>query len=88
VLAVARAAGETAPVLLLSSLADPTTTSISVFGEPLNNIPYDIFNFSEEGGPANIAKAWGAALVLVAFVLLANLAARALHARSRRMMSR
>jgi phosphate transport system permease protein len=88
VLAIARAAGETAPVLLLSSLADPTQTSFSVFGEPLNNIPYDIFNFSEEGGASNDAKAWGAALVLVAFVLAANLAARTLQARSRRMMRR
>lgn len=88
VLAVARAAGETAPVLLLSSLANSTTTSASVFTQPLNNIPYDIFNFSEEGGPTNIAKAWGCALVLVAFVLIANLAARLLQARSRRMASR
>jgi phosphate transport system permease protein len=88
VLAVARAAGETAPVLLLSSLAATTVTSLNPFSGPLNNIPYDIFNFSEEGGPTNIAKSWGAALVLVAFVLVANLLARALHARSRRMMTR
>lgn len=88
VLAVARAAGETAPVLILSNLANPTTTSASVFSQPLNNIPYDIFNFSEEGGPTNIAKAWGCALVLVAFVLIANLVARLLQARSRRMTSR
>jgi phosphate transport system permease protein len=88
VLAVARAAGETAPVLLLSSLADPTTTSASVFGQPLNNLPLDIYNFSVAGGASNFAKAWGAALVLVTFVLVANFAARALHARSRRMMSR
>lgn len=88
VLAVARAAGETAPVLLLSSLAPGTTTSFNVFGQPLNSVPLDIFNFSEAGGPANTAKAWGAALVLVTFVLVANFGARALHARSRRMMSR
>jgi phosphate transport system permease protein len=86
VLAVARAAGETAPVLLLSSLANPSLTTLDIFGTPLPNIPYDIFNLSEEGGPANIAQAWGAALVLVAFVLVANFAARALHARSRKMM--
>lgn len=88
VLAVARAAGETAPVLLLCNLANPSTTSFSVLSQPLNNIPYDIFNFGEEGGAANIAKAWGAALVLIAFVLIANLIARTLHARSRRMMTR
>ena len=88
VLAIARAAGETAPVLFLSNLASTTTTSTAVFTQPLNNIPYDIFNFSEEGGTVNFEKAWGAALVLVAFVLVANVVARALHARSRRMMSR
>jgi phosphate transport system permease protein len=59
-----------------------------VLSQPLNNLPLDIFNFSVAGGPSNYAKAWGAALVLVAFVLVANLFARALHARSRRMMSR
>jgi phosphate transport system permease protein len=74
-------------MLLLSSLFNPSMTTLSVFGQPLPNIPYDIFNFGEEGGPANIAKAWGAALVLVAFVLLANFAARALQARSRKMMT-
>jgi phosphate transport system permease protein len=88
VLAVARAAGETAPVLLLSSVANPTTTSGAVFTQPLNNIPYDIFNFSTEGGTTNVAKAWGCALVLVTFVLAANLFARLLQARSRRMTSR
>jgi len=88
VLAVARAAGETAPVLLLSNLANPIQTSGAVFSQPLNNIPWDIYNFSTEGGATNFAKAWGAALVLVTFVLVANFIARALHARSRRMMSR
>jgi phosphate transport system permease protein len=88
VLAVARAAGETAPVLLLCSFANPTTTSASVLSQPLNSLPLDIYNFSTEGGATNFAKAWGAALVLITFVLVANFAARALHARSRRMMTR
>jgi phosphate transport system permease protein len=88
VLAIARAAGETAPMLLLSQLFDPSQTTVNVFGAALPNIPYEIFNFSEEGGPGNLAKAWGSALVLIAFVLIANLAARAIQARSRRMMTR
>jgi phosphate transport system permease protein len=89
ILAVARAGGETAPVLLLSSLANTSTTSFSIFSQPLNNIPYDIFNFSEEGGAANIARAWGAALVMIFFVLVLNLVARTLQSRrNRRMMSR
>jgi phosphate transport system permease protein len=89
VLAIARAGGETAPVLLLSNLASTSTTSFSIFSQPLNNIPYDIFNFSEEGGAGNIAKAWGAALVMIFFVLVLNLVARTLQTRrNRRMMSR
>ena len=62
VLAIARAAGETAPMLLLASVFNNSNTTINVFGEALPNIPYEIFNYAESGGPANVAKAWGAAL--------------------------
>jgi len=79
VLAIARAAGETAPLLL---------TTFNIFGTSLPNIPLDIFNLSESGGAANQASAWGAALVLMAFILVGSLSARAMLARSRRMMSR
>jgi len=83
VLAIARAAGETAPVLLLSSIFG-NTTSIDVFGTALPNIPMIIFNDSESGFPADHARAWGAALVLIAFILIGNLVARAMLARQRR----
>src|ERR1019366_10578785 len=46
VLAIARAAGETAPVLLLSSISS-TSTTVDVFGTALPNIPYIIFRDSE-----------------------------------------
>jgi len=88
VLAVARAAGETAPVLLLSAVFNPSVTTLNIFGQAVPSLPYEIFNLSESGGTANIAKSWGCALILVLFVLVANFAARVLHARSRRMMSR
>jgi len=88
VLAIARAAGETAPLLLTTSLFNPNATSINIFGTSLPNIPLDIFNLSESGGAANTAAAWGAALVLMAFILIGSLSARAMLARSRRMMSR
>lgn len=87
VLAVARVAGETAPMLLLASVFDNTKTSFNIFGQALPNIPYEIFNLAESGGTVNVAKAWGAALVLVIFVLIANFVARALHHRSTRMMT-
>jgi phosphate transport system permease protein len=88
VLAIARAAGETAPALFLSSLANPNTTSLNIFGEPLNNIPFDIYTFSESGTPDDFARAWGAAFVLVMFVLITSLTARWAHQRSTRMMQR
>jgi phosphate transport system permease protein len=83
VLAVARAAGETAPVLLLSSIVGNSTT-INVFGTALPNIPMVIFNDSESGVPSDHARAWGAALVLIVFILVGNLGARAMLARQRR----
>jgi phosphate transport system permease protein len=89
VLAVARAAGETAPVLLLSSFYNPNQgVTTSVFGAALPNIPYEIFNQSEQANPADHVRAWGAALVLVAMILIVSLIARTLLARSRRRMYR
>jgi phosphate transport system permease protein len=88
VLAIARAAGETAPLLLTTSLFNPNATSFNIFGTSLPNIPLDIFNLSESGGASNTAAAWGAALVLMAFILVGSLSARGMLARSRRMMSR
>jgi phosphate transport system permease protein len=87
VLAVARAAGETAPMLLLDALFNNSTT-VNVFGTGVPNIPYIIFTDSESSFPADHARAWGAALVLIAFILVGNLTARAMLARKRRQVSR
>jgi phosphate transport system permease protein len=82
VLAVARAAGETAPLLFTSSIfANTVQTDIT---KPLPNIPVLIFTYSEQPDPALHEQAWAAALVLMAFVLVASLSAKALLARSRR----
>jgi phosphate transport system permease protein len=80
VLAIARAAGETAPLILTSSIFANKVTA-NVFGQALPNIPVSIFSLSESPDPADHARAWGAALVLMAFILVAITAARALHAR-------
>jgi phosphate transport system permease protein len=87
VLAIARAAGETAPLLLVCSIFGSGAT-VDVFGQALPNIPIIIFQKSETGLPADTSAAWGAALVLVAFILIGNLSARAMLARQRRVMSR
>lgn len=83
-LAVARVAGETAPIILLSSifgqgvLTDP--------GEAMASIPYFIFSASEAPSPQAHTEAWAAALVLIAFVLVLNIVARAFYARSQKRM--
>jgi phosphate transport system permease protein len=81
VLAVARAAGETAPLILTSSIF-ANTVSVNPFGgKALANIPVYIFTASESADPYGFARAWGAAFVLLAFILLASLGARALSHR-------
>lgn len=86
VLAVARAAGETAPLILASSVFDPKAFSVNPF-EALPNVPTWIYKLSEEGNPEGFTEAWGMSLLLVAFILFASLGARALLARSKRKLS-
>jgi phosphate transport system permease protein len=86
ILAVARAAGETAPLILTSSAFDPNTFSINPF-EALPNVPTWIYKVSEEGNPNGYAEAWGMSLILVSIILFASLGARALLARSKRKLS-
>lgn len=81
VLGVARVAGETAPLLLTCSIyANTVTVNPS---QSLPNIPTTIFTLSESGQPSDHAQAWGAALVLIVFVLLLSVSARIFHERSR-----
>ena len=87
VLAVARAAGETAPLILLSSVFDGRYVSLNP-SEALPNIPVTIFNLSEEANPEGFARAWGSSLVLLAAILFASLGARALLSRSRARIDR
>jgi phosphate transport system permease protein len=85
VLAVARAAGETAPLLFTSSIfANAVQTDVT---KALPNIPVLIFTYSEQPDPALHEQAWAAALVLMAFVLLASIGAKALLVRSRRKLA-
>lgn len=86
VLAVARAAGETAPLILASSVFDPKKFSVNPF-EALPNVPVWIYKLSEEGNPEGFNEAWGMSLLLVSFILFASLGARALLARSKRKLS-
>jgi phosphate transport system permease protein len=85
-LAVARVAGETAPLLLVCSLAAPGTHWNP--SQPLQTIPVSIFELTESAEPADHALAWAAALVLILFILFVSLGARWLATRSRRKIER
>jgi phosphate transport system permease protein len=85
VLAVARVAGETAPLLFTSSIVG-TRVSWSP-SHALQSIPVAIYELSESPDPADHARAWAAATVLLAFILCTSLAARWLATRGRRRLS-
>jgi len=86
VIAIARAAGETAPLLFTTSIYNPAVSTDVT--KALPNIPILIFTYSEQPDKALHEQAWAAALVLMAFVLVASLAARVLLARNRRKLGR
>jgi phosphate transport system permease protein len=77
VLALARASGETAPLIFTCSIFS-NTVSLHIFGQAVPNIPVYIFNASEAADPYGFARAWGAGLVLLLFILVASLGARML----------
>ena len=82
VLAVARVAGETAPLLFTSSLVG-TQTSWNP-SHALQTIPVAIFELSESPDPKDHARAWAAGFILLLFILLASLTARWLATRNAR----
>ncbi len=85
ILAIARAAGETAPLLVNNSTFGPHVT-FNWFG-PMPNIPVLILTASDSLNPAGFPRAWGAALVLLVLILIANIGARFLLARSKRKLT-
>jgi phosphate transport system permease protein len=85
VVAAARAAGETAPLLFTSSIVANTVTTDP--SQPMNSIPLSIFVNSESPSAHDQAQAWAAALVLIVGVLVTSSIARILSARSRNRIS-
>ncbi len=81
-LAVARAAGETAPLLFTCALAGQTVDWNPTHS--VNSIPLTIFQYSEAPDQALNQQAWALAFVLIAFVLVTSLTARFFLERSRR----
>jgi phosphate transport system permease protein len=78
-LAVARAAGETAPLLFTSAIVFASTASL---GGRMNSLPIQIFNDVGQASDVLVQRAWGAALTLVVLVLLVTLTARLIARRS------
>jgi len=84
-LAVARVAGETAPLLFTTSIV-----GTQLHWNPhhaLQTVPVAIFELSESADPQDHARAWAAALVLLVFILVTSMLARWLATRSRRRLS-
>ena len=87
VLAVARVAGETAPLLFVSAVGVSNTADWNP-AHALQSVPVAIFELSDTGVPSDTARAWAAAFVLLMFILVTSLTARWLANRSRRKLQR
>jgi phosphate transport system permease protein len=82
-LAIARAAGETAPLLFASSLGARDTVDWNPL-HPATSLTLTVFEYSEQADPSFQSKAWAAAFILMVFVLVTSLGAKLLLARTRR----
>jgi phosphate transport system permease protein len=79
-LAIARAAGETAPLLFTAGIVAASTGNL---GSQMDSLPLRIFQNVTSPSDRLVTIAWGAALTLVAMILILNLTARAIARRSR-----
>jgi phosphate transport system permease protein len=79
-LAIARAAGETAPLLFTATIVQGTSFNL---GQRMNSLPAQIFSDVGQAQDRLVGRAWGAALTLVLMILLLTLAARLVSRRSR-----
>jgi phosphate transport system permease protein len=79
-LSIARAAGETAPLLFTVAIVNGTTLDPS---QRMNSLPAQIFQDIRQPRAELIERAWGAALTLVLMILILTLIARLIQRRSR-----
>jgi phosphate transport system permease protein len=78
-LAIARAAGETAP--LLFTILTVTAANPNVFSGPNTSLPSQIFANASQPFPGAQDRGWGAALTLIAICFILMIAARIVTAR-------
>ena len=79
-LAIARAAGETAPLLFTVAFVNGVSYDV---GQRMNSLPLQIFNDVGQAQDRLVQRAWGAALTLVLMILAVTLVARLVQTRSR-----
>jgi phosphate transport system permease protein len=79
-LAIARAAGETAPLIFTSTIANATSFNLS---QPMNSLPALIFADVGQAQNRLVEVAWGAALTLVTMIFILTTVARLVSRRSR-----
>ena len=79
-LAIARGAGETAPLLFTATLVNGTNLDLS---QRTNSLPAQIFSDIGQAQDRLVGRAWGAALTLVLMILSLTLIARLASRRSR-----
>jgi phosphate transport system permease protein len=78
-LSIARAAGETAPLLFTATIVKSSSYDL---GAPMNSLPAQIFSDVGQAQDRLVTRAWGAALALVVMILLFTTVARLLARRS------
>jgi phosphate transport system permease protein len=76
ILGIARGIGETAPVLICSG--ESVYLNVNPFVKPMDSLPLYIFQGIESGLNEMILRAWGAASVLLAVILILFVTARVL----------
>jgi phosphate transport system permease protein len=79
-LAIARGAGETAPLLFTATIVNGTSFNLS---QRMNSLPAQIFNDVGQAQDRLVSRAWGAALALVTLILVLTVIARIASRRSR-----
>jgi phosphate transport system permease protein len=79
ILGVARIAGETAPLLLLTGGGDKVNPN--AFNGPMGSLPYYIWKSFNAGSEEAITRAWAGLLVLVVLILILFTTARFLSSR-------
>ena len=81
-LALARIAGETAPLLFTILGSEYFTThkvgglKIPTLNSPIDALPLRIYNYSQDVNPDRQALAWAGAVVLITMILILSIAAR------------